>query len=112
MPQSLGTIAIEYKQFGTRVDFVPIVLGNGAIRLEVRPQVSELDNANGVTISGNRIPALRTRWVMKLDSSSTAAPASPATAAAAAEEEEPTMAAGDTDTAAAKTSANLQRNLP
>ena len=48
VPQSLGTIAIEYKQFGTRVDFVPIVLGNGNIRLEVRPQVSELDNANGV----------------------------------------------------------------
>ena len=63
VPQSLGTISVEYKQFGTRVDFVPIVLGNGLIRLEVRPQVSELDNANGVTLGGNRIPALRTRWV-------------------------------------------------
>ena len=63
VPQSLGTISVEYKQFGTRVDFVPIVLGNGNIRLEVRPQVSELDNANGVTLSGNRIPGLRTRWV-------------------------------------------------
>lgn len=63
VPQSLGTISVAYKQFGTRVDFVPIVLGNGAIRLEVRPQVSELDNANGVTLNGNRIPGLRTRWV-------------------------------------------------
>jgi pilus assembly protein CpaC len=63
VPQSLGTISIEYKQFGTRVDFVPIVLGNGSVRLEVRPQVSELDNANGVTLNGNRIPGLRTRWV-------------------------------------------------
>jgi pilus assembly protein CpaC len=63
VPQSLGTIGIEYKEFGTRVDFVPIVLGNGSIRLEVRPQVSELDNANGVTVNGNRIPGLRTRWV-------------------------------------------------
>ncbi len=63
VPQSLGTIAIEYKQFGTRVDFVPIVLGNGSIRLEVRPQVSELDNANGVTFNGTRVPGLRTRWV-------------------------------------------------
>ena len=62
VPQSLGTIGIEYKQFGTRVDFVPIVLGNGAIRLEVRPQVSELDRANGVSVQGDRIPALRTRW--------------------------------------------------
>lgn len=63
VPQSLGTLSVEYKQFGTRVDFVPIVLGNGSIRLEVRPQVSELDNANGVTLNGNRIPGLRTRWV-------------------------------------------------
>ena len=62
VPQSLGTIGVEYKQFGTRIDFVPIVLGNGAIRLEVRPQVSELDNANGATLNGNRIPGLRTRW--------------------------------------------------
>ncbi|MCA9199111.1 MAG: type II and III secretion system protein family protein [Planctomycetales bacterium] len=63
VPQSLGTTAIEFKEFGTRVDFVPIVLGNGHIRLEVRPQVSELDAANGVTINGTVIPALRTRWV-------------------------------------------------
>ena len=63
VPQSLGTIAIEYKDFGTRVDFVPIVLGNGNIRLEVRPQVSELDSANGVSFNGTRIPGLRTRWV-------------------------------------------------
>lgn len=63
VPQSLGTVSIEYKQFGTRVDFVPIVLGNGRIRLEVRPQVSEIDNARGVTVNGERIPGLRTRWV-------------------------------------------------
>ena len=43
VPQSLGTVSIEYRQYGTRVDFVPIVLGNGNLRLEVRPQVSEID---------------------------------------------------------------------
>ena len=35
-----------YKQYGTQVDFVPIVLGNGRIRLEIRPEVSEIDGAN------------------------------------------------------------------
>jgi pilus assembly protein CpaC len=59
VPQSLGTVSIEYRQFGTRVDFVPIVLGNGRIRLEVRPQVTERDDANGV----NGVPALTTRYV-------------------------------------------------
>ncbi|MFV1964394.1 MAG: type II and III secretion system protein family protein [Pirellulaceae bacterium] len=62
-PQSLGTVSIEYRQFGTRVDFVPIVLGNGRIRLEVRPQVSELDSTNSVTYGGTTVPGLRTRWV-------------------------------------------------
>jgi len=63
IPQGLGTVAVEYKKFGTRVDFVPFVLGNGNIRLEVRPQVSEIDNARGVDINGLRVPGLRNRWV-------------------------------------------------
>ena len=59
VPGGLGTVSIEYKTFGTRVDFVPIVLGNGNIRLEVRPAVTERDDASGV----NGVPAIRTRWV-------------------------------------------------
>lgn len=63
VPQSLGTVSIEYRQFGTRVDFVPIVLGNGNLRLEVRPQVSEIDPSRSVTIQNVNVPGLRTRWV-------------------------------------------------
>lgn len=63
VPQSLGTVSIEYRQFGTRVDFVPIVLGNGRVRLEVRPQVSEVDPSRSVSIAGTTVPGLRTRWV-------------------------------------------------
>lgn len=48
-----------FKEYGTRVDMVPIVLGNGRIRLEVRPSVSEIDK----TLSVNGIPALKTRVV-------------------------------------------------
>lgn len=55
----LGTTSIEFKEFGTRVDFVPIVLGNGSIRLEVRPLVSEVDSSLGV----DGTPGFRTRWV-------------------------------------------------
>lgn len=62
VPQQLGTISIQYREFGTRVDFVPIVLGNGNIRLEVRPQVSEVDSSRGVTIGAVNVPGLRTRW--------------------------------------------------
>jgi len=49
----------EFKQYGTRIDFVAVVLGHGRIRLEVRPLVSEIDAANSV----GDIPALRTREV-------------------------------------------------
>lgn len=63
VPQSLGTVSIEYKTFGTQVDFVPMVLGNGRIRLEVRPRVSEIDNTQGVTINDITVPGLRVREV-------------------------------------------------
>lgn len=63
IPQGLGTVAVEFKQFGTRVDFVPFVVGNGVVKLQVRPIVSEVDDARAVTIEGTRIPGLRTRSV-------------------------------------------------
>ncbi|MFZ5828498.1 MAG: type II and III secretion system protein family protein, partial [Planctomycetota bacterium] len=63
VPQSLGTISIEFKKYGTQLDFVPIVLGNGLIRLEVRPRVSELDKSRSLTIAGTTVPGLRMREV-------------------------------------------------
>lgn len=63
VPQSLGTVSIEYKKYGTQVDFVPIVLGNGKIRLEVRPRVSEIDSARSVVINSTTVPGLRVREV-------------------------------------------------
>jgi pilus assembly protein CpaC len=56
--QGLGAVSIEWKSYGTRVDFVPFVLGNGKIRLEVRPQVSEVDNTRSL-VAG--VPAIKVR---------------------------------------------------
>jgi pilus assembly protein CpaC len=61
VPQSLGTVSIEYRRYGTQVDFVPIVMGNGVIHLQVRPRVSELDPSRSVTINGAQVPALLVR---------------------------------------------------
>lgn len=55
-----GTVSVTYKEFGIRLNFTPTIAGD-VIRLHVRPEVSTLDFANGVTISGFRIPALTTR---------------------------------------------------
>jgi pilus assembly protein CpaC len=63
VPQSLGTVSVQYRQFGTQVDFVPIVLGDGMIHLEVRPRVSEIDDSRSVIINGTSVPGLRVRQV-------------------------------------------------
>ncbi|MBN1589894.1 MAG: pilus assembly protein N-terminal domain-containing protein [Pirellulales bacterium] len=63
VPQSLGTVSVEYKKYGTQVDFVPIVLGNGRIRLEVRPKVSEIDSGRSIQYEGYTIYAFNEREV-------------------------------------------------
>jgi pilus assembly protein CpaC len=63
VPAGLGTTGVEFKEFGTRVDFVPIVLGNGNLRLEVRPQISEVDSSRSATVGNVTVPGLRDRWV-------------------------------------------------
>jgi pilus assembly protein CpaC len=63
VPSGLGQTTIEYKDFGTQVDFLPIVLGNGRIRLEVRPRLSEIDDSRSVTVNSFVVPALKVRQV-------------------------------------------------
>ncbi|MBV8745208.1 MAG: type II and III secretion system protein family protein [Xanthobacteraceae bacterium] len=54
----LVTPTIEFKPFGVRLSFTPTVLNSGIINLRIAPEVSELDFANAVTISGTTIPSL------------------------------------------------------
>jgi pilus assembly protein CpaC len=62
-PGGLGTVTYAYQPYGTDLDFVPIVLGNGKIRLEVRPKISEIDPTTGVSLNGTTIPGLLDRGV-------------------------------------------------
>ena len=55
-----GTVSVQFKEFGVRLNFKPVIAGD-LIRLQVRPEVSSLDFANGVFLEGFRIPALTTR---------------------------------------------------
>jgi pilus assembly protein CpaC len=57
------TITIEYKTFGVGLNFTPTVLGSGKINMEVKPEVSELDFTNAVSLQGYIIPSLTTRRV-------------------------------------------------
>lgn len=60
IPQGLGTVAIEFKEFGVALSFTPTVLGD-KINLQVLPEVSELDFTNAITIAGATIPAFSSR---------------------------------------------------
>jgi pilus assembly protein CpaC len=52
---------VVYKEFGVKLNFEPKISPNGEIFLNVSQEVSELDFANGVILSGFRIPALKSR---------------------------------------------------
>jgi pilus assembly protein CpaC len=58
---SLGTVTVEYKQYGVGLAFTPIVLADGRISMRVRPEVSELSNEGSVKFGDFVIPALVTR---------------------------------------------------
>ena len=60
---STGTssFSVVYKEYGVRLVFQPKISQNGEIYLYVSQEVSELDFANAVILSGFKIPALKTR---------------------------------------------------
>jgi pilus assembly protein CpaC len=54
-------VTISFKEFGVKLEFTPVIMPNGNIHLTVAPEVSTLDFADALTISGFTIPALSTR---------------------------------------------------
>ena len=59
--QSLGTVTIEYKQYGVGLAFTPVVLADGRISMRVRPEVSQLSDAGSIKLNGYTVPSLTTR---------------------------------------------------
>lgn len=59
----LNTITIQFREFGVKLNFTPLITADGLIHLKVRPEVSSLDYSNALTISGFTVPALDTRRV-------------------------------------------------
>lgn len=56
-------ITIEYREFGVKLKFTPVVLGDGKIRLKVAPEVSDLDFTTAVNFPGFVVPGLTQRKV-------------------------------------------------
>jgi pilus assembly protein CpaC len=56
-----GTPSFGFQPYGVGLSFTPTVLKAGLINLVVKPEVSEIDPANGVTVAGTFVPGLTTR---------------------------------------------------
>ncbi len=56
-----GAVTIQFREFGVRLSFNPVVTENNTIRLYVKPEVSSLDFANALSFNGFTIPALSSR---------------------------------------------------
>lgn len=57
----LGSVTVEFREFGTLLDFVPIVLGDGMLRLEINSDVVEIAGDLRDPVTG--VPGFRNRGV-------------------------------------------------
>lgn len=56
-----GAVTVQFKEFGIRLTFTPVITPNHTIKMHLNQEVSTLDTADGVTLNGFTIPALSTR---------------------------------------------------
>ena len=59
----IGQVTIQFREFGVRINFIPVITPRGTIKLEVAPEVSALDFTNGLVFQGFSIPGLTLRRV-------------------------------------------------
>jgi pilus assembly protein CpaC len=56
-----NAVSIEWREYGVRLNFTPTVTNFGNIRLDIAPEVSSLDFAGGLSISGFQMPTILSR---------------------------------------------------
>lgn len=56
-----GAVTIQFREYGIRLTFLPVITENKTIKLYVKPEVSTIDMSAGVVFNGFAIPALATR---------------------------------------------------
>ncbi len=61
VPQGIDGITLQFREYGVKLNFQPVVQDNGLIRLQVEPEVSQLDPSNALRINGVLVPGLITR---------------------------------------------------
>jgi pilus assembly protein CpaC len=59
--QDNGAVAVEFKPFGVELNFIPRVVDDDLINLELKAAVSAIDSTNGYEVDGFRIDAFSRR---------------------------------------------------
>jgi len=59
--ESDGKVTVQFKEYGVRLNFTPVVLDNGLINLKLEPEVSQVDDSVRVTTGAVSIPSFITR---------------------------------------------------
>ncbi len=58
---SNGNLTITFRNFGVELEFTPTVLDTGHINMQVRTEVSEVDNSQSAVVQGTSVPGFRVR---------------------------------------------------
>lgn len=63
VPGGLGTVTIEFREFGVILEMLPIVIGPTRVKQQVTAEVSDKDTANSITLLGTTVPGITKRRV-------------------------------------------------
>jgi len=62
-PVSDGKVAVQFREFGTRIEALPQSLGSERVRLDLAIENSSRDRDTGVTLAGTLVPGVAVRRV-------------------------------------------------
>ena len=61
IPGGTAVVTVQFQNFGTFLTFLPHILANDTIRLDIEPSFSQLNFASGTTVNGGPVPAIDQR---------------------------------------------------
>jgi Flp pilus assembly secretin CpaC len=59
LSNGLGTVTVDYKQYGVQLNVTPTIEADGSIDSVITPEISDLDFADGISLNGFTVPALK-----------------------------------------------------
>jgi pilus assembly protein CpaC len=61
IPGGTAVVTVQFQRFGVILTFLPEILANDVIRLDVEPVISELNFAQSTTVNGGTVPSITER---------------------------------------------------